>query len=191
MALAEFLSDLDQLADEGQRVLAEAKSGDVLEAARVQFLGAKSGRLKVLQNRLGKIDRSDKPAAGKRFNEVKRALEDALQAAKSRLSTDTVRRESGVAFDATVPGRRPRIGRLHPITQTINDLMEIMDDRYERSSTIIISQLPTDQWYQSIGDSTLADSILDRLMHNAHRIKLKGESRRKLKSSLTHGEHLG
>lgn len=72
-----------------------------------------------------------------------------------------------------------------------NDLMEIMDDRYERSSTIIISQLPTDQWYQSIGDSTLADSILDRLMHNAHRIKLKGESMRKLKSSLTHGEHLG
>jgi len=63
-----------------------------------------------------------------------------------------------------------------------NDLMEIMDDRNGSSSTIIISQLPTDQWYQSIGDNTLADAILDRLMHNAHRIKLKGESMRKLQA---------
>ncbi len=60
-----------------------------------------------------------------------------------------------------------------------NDLMEIMDDRHGCTSTIMISQLPTDQWYQSIGDNTLADAILDRLMHNAHRIKLKGESMRK------------
>ncbi len=65
-----------------------------------------------------------------------------------------------------------------------NDLMEIMDDRHGSSSTIIISQLPTDQWYQSIGDNTLADAILDRLMHNAHRINLKGESMRKIHSIL-------
>ena len=65
-----------------------------------------------------------------------------------------------------------------------NDLMEIMDDRHGSSSTLIISQLPTDQWYQSIGDNTLADAILDRLMHNAHRIKLKGESMRKSQSSV-------
>jgi len=51
-------------------------------------------------------------------------------------------------------------------------------------------QLPTDQWYQSIGDNTLADAILDRLMHTAHRIKLKGESMRKIQSELTDGEHL-
>lgn len=65
-----------------------------------------------------------------------------------------------------------------------SDLMEIMDDRHGDSSTIIISQLPTDQWYQSIGDNTLADAILDRLMHNSHRIKLKGESMRKLQSNI-------
>lgn len=63
-----------------------------------------------------------------------------------------------------------------------NDLMEIMDDRHGSSSTIMMSQLPTDQWYQSIGDNTLADAILDRLMHNAHRITLKGESMRKKQS---------
>jgi len=71
-----------------------------------------------------------------------------------------------------------------------NDLMEIMDDRNGSSSTVMISQLPTDQWYQSIGDNTLADAILDRLMHNAHRIKLKGESMRKIQSKLTDREHL-
>jgi DNA replication protein DnaC len=66
-----------------------------------------------------------------------------------------------------------------------NDLMEIMDDRNGSTSTVIISQLPTDQWYESIGDNTLADAILDRLMHNAHRINLKGESMRKIRSELT------
>jgi DNA replication protein DnaC len=65
-----------------------------------------------------------------------------------------------------------------------NDLMEIMDDRHGCSSTIIISQLPTEEWYQAIGDNTLADAILDRLMHNAHRIKLKGESMRKTQSKI-------
>lgn len=71
-----------------------------------------------------------------------------------------------------------------------NDLLEIMDDRHQSTSTLIISQLPTDQWYASIGDNTLADAILDRLMHNAHRIALKGESMRKIKGKLTQDEHL-
>jgi DNA replication protein DnaC len=72
-----------------------------------------------------------------------------------------------------------------------NDLMEIMDDRHPQTSTVVISQLPTDQWYASIGDNTLADAILDRLMHNAHRLQLKGESMRKILSQLTEDEHLG
>lgn len=71
-----------------------------------------------------------------------------------------------------------------------NDLMEIMDDRHGQTSTVVISQLPTDQWYENIGDNTLADAILDRLMHNAHRLKLKGESMRKMLGQLTHDEHL-
>jgi len=60
-----------------------------------------------------------------------------------------------------------------------NDLMEIMDDRHGSASTVVLSQLPTEEWHQSIGDNTLADAILDRLTHNAHRIKLTGESMRK------------
>jgi len=71
-----------------------------------------------------------------------------------------------------------------------NDLMEIMDDRHGHTSTVVISQLPTDKWYASIGDNTLADAILDRLMHNSHRLKLKGESMRKLMGGLDQYEHL-
>lgn len=71
-----------------------------------------------------------------------------------------------------------------------NDLMEIMDDRNNNTSTVMISQLPVNRWYQSIGDNTLADAILDRLVHNAHRIELKGESMRKMQSDLTDREHL-
>lgn len=72
-----------------------------------------------------------------------------------------------------------------------NDLLEILDDRHGNTSTLIISQLPTDQWNVSIGDNTLADAILDRLMHNAHRLQLKGESMRKRMALLTEDEHLG
>ena len=72
-----------------------------------------------------------------------------------------------------------------------NDLLEIMEDRHATKSTIVTSQLPMTKWHAFIGDATLADAILDRLLHNAHKLKLKGESMRKLMSSLTEDEHLG
>ena len=59
------------------------------------------------------------------------------------------------------------------------DLLEIMDDRHNQSSTIVTSQLPVKLWHEAIGDLTLGDAILDRLIHNAHRIDMKGESMRK------------
>ena len=59
------------------------------------------------------------------------------------------------------------------------DLLEIMDDRHNQSSTIITSQIPVSLWHETINDLTLADAILDRLIHNAHRIELHGESMRK------------
>lgn len=59
------------------------------------------------------------------------------------------------------------------------DFLEICDDRYQTRSTILTSQLPVASWHTQIGDPTVADSILDRLVHNAHRIELKGESMRK------------
>jgi DNA replication protein DnaC len=67
------------------------------------------------------------------------------------------------------------------------DLLEIVEDRYDARSLIITSQLPVSQWYEVIGNPTLADAILDRVIHNAYRIELKGESLRKSKSA-THDQ---
>jgi DNA replication protein DnaC len=62
------------------------------------------------------------------------------------------------------------------------DLFEVMEDRYDRGSTLIAAQLPVNHWHETIGDPTLADAILDRLIHNAYTITLKGESMRKRKA---------
>ena len=70
------------------------------------------------------------------------------------------------------------------------DLLELLEDRHGLRSTLVAAQLPVDKWHAQIGDPTLADAILDRLIHNAHKIPLKGDSMRKLKSSLTCGAAL-
>jgi len=62
------------------------------------------------------------------------------------------------------------------------DLLEVIEDRHALSSTIVATQLPIESWHDNIGDQTIADAILDRLIHNAHKINLKGESMRKLRS---------
>jgi DNA replication protein DnaC len=67
--------------------------------------------------------------------------------------------------------------------QQRQDLLEILDDRHNQSSTIVTSQLPVNLWHETIGDMTLGDAILDRLVHNSHRIELKGESMRKKQSN--------
>lgn len=63
------------------------------------------------------------------------------------------------------------------------DLLEIVDDRFDKTSTIITSQLPVEQWHPWLGDPTLADAILDRIVHNAYRITLKGDSMRRQKAT--------
>ena len=65
-----------------------------------------------------------------------------------------------------------------------NDLLEIIEDRHGRGATLITSQLPIPHWHEAIGDPTLADAILDRLLHNTHKIKLKGESMRKKQANI-------
>jgi DNA replication protein DnaC len=70
------------------------------------------------------------------------------------------------------------------------DLLELMEDRYGLKSTIITSQLPVTAWHEAIGDPTLADAILDRVVHNAHKIEMKGESMRKSQRTLTKVDHL-
>ena len=63
-----------------------------------------------------------------------------------------------------------------------HDILEIVEDRYGRGATLITSQIPVDRWHDLIGEPTLADAILDRIVHNAHRLQLKGDSLRKQKA---------
>ena len=70
-----------------------------------------------------------------------------------------------------------------PITlANAQDILEVLDDRFGHTATLIASQVPVADWHLRIPDPTLADAILDRLVHNAQRINLEGESQRKLRS---------
>ena len=66
--------------------------------------------------------------------------------------------------------------------QSRNALMELIEDRHEKSAIIITSQVPVSKWFEVIGEQTIADAILDRIVHNAHRLELKGESLRRKKN---------
>jgi phenylalanyl-tRNA synthetase alpha chain len=127
MSLAEFQAELENLAAAAHAAFAAAADADALENARVEFLGAKSGRLKTAQKGLGSVPAAAKPAAGKRFNEVKSAIEAAFAAATERLAAGAAKSASKTPFDRTLPGRpRPVLGHLHPLTQTIDELKDLM-----------------------------------------------------------------
>lgn len=128
MALAEFLKTLDDLGNAAKEAFDSASDSAQLELARVDFLGAKSGRIKTVQKQLGSVPGPDKPAAGKRFNEVKQLIEGAFESASTRLSSSGPKgkRKQDSSFDTSLPGKRLRLGKLHPITQTIDELKDIM-----------------------------------------------------------------
>lgn len=75
-------------------------------------------------------------------------------------------------------------GLVTPDIDRRQDLLEVLDDRYQKKSTIVTSQLPPTHWHEYLNDATLADAILDRLLHNAIRFELKGESMRKHQKDL-------
>ncbi|TWT91926.1 phenylalanine--tRNA ligase subunit alpha [Neorhodopirellula pilleata] len=125
MSLQPFLDRLDQLQSDAQNAFDGAADADALEAARVTFLGAKNGQFKDVQKMLGGIEPADKRAAGMRLNDVKQAIHTAFETAQSQLGGGgSSQIEPG--FDPSLPGRRPRLGHIHPITQTIDHLTEIM-----------------------------------------------------------------
>jgi len=121
-SLEPALLDLDQLEADAARAFESAATPDAVEAARVEYLGQKQGRLKSAQERLRTLEPSVKRAYGQRFNGVKRALEAAFEAARAR-----VERRGAVAegIDVTLPGVAPRLGHRHPLSQTADELIDI------------------------------------------------------------------
>jgi len=129
MSLNDFIKQLDDLVETASTRFEEAINQvdkEILEETRIEYLGAKSGKLKEVQKGLGKVSKEDKPVAGKRFNEVKNRLEELFQAAADTITGGSGKKGKVEALDVTLPGKRPRLGHIHPITQTIDELKDIM-----------------------------------------------------------------
>ncbi len=124
MSLADFITALDALEADALSTLSAARDAATVEDARVRFLGAKNGQLKTVQKQLASISVEDKPAAGKRLNEVKQRLQEALDSAAAKLQSSQKR--EGPRPDPTLPGTVFAFGNIHPVTQTIEHLKEIM-----------------------------------------------------------------
>ncbi len=103
--------------------IGNAQGPSELEAVRIEFLGKKQGRLKDVQAFLGKASPEERPALGQRFNEVKDRVTSAFEARQSALAQPET---LATAIDLTIPGTPVRIGREHPISQTIAEFKEIM-----------------------------------------------------------------
>ena len=103
--------------------IASATDAEGLERVRIEFLGKKQGKLKDLQATLGQVPSEQRPEVGKRFNEVKDAVTKAFDERQPQLSQTKI---AATAIDLSLPGIRPATGKLHPLTQTINEFQEIM-----------------------------------------------------------------
>src|SRR6056297_4009865 len=123
--LNDFLANLANIEATGLAAMAEARDAESLEEARIKYLGAKSGAFKEVEKQFGGIEKTDKRAAGMRLNEVKKSLKEALQTATEALAAGD-QGADGPRVDVSLPGTPPRLGHIHPITQTIEHLKEIM-----------------------------------------------------------------
>jgi phenylalanyl-tRNA synthetase alpha chain len=121
-SLAAAIADLDSLQATGLDAFRNAPTLAAVEAARIEFLGLKQGRIRAAQERMKVLDRAAKPVYGQRFNAVKAALEAAHESAKAHLE-----RPAAVAggLDVTLPGHQPKLGHRHPLTQTADELIDL------------------------------------------------------------------
>ena len=140
MTLQDYLNDAETIEREGVTAMQSAADPNTLEAARIAFLGDRQGRVKALQEALRGIAKEDKPAAGKRFNDVRTRL-DALHAErKSSLARNVAR----TSEDLSLPGRRRWTGAKHPVTLVIEEI-----DAIFRELGFTIAQGPDaeTEWY--------------------------------------------
>ena len=140
MTLTEFLTRADQIERQGLAALESSKNLDELEAARITALGDRQGAVKELQEALKSIDKSDKPAAGKRFNDVRTRLETAHAERKVALG----RTRNTAQEDLTLPGRRQWRGAKHPVTIVIEQIEQIFR---ELGFTVAQGPEAETEWY--------------------------------------------
>ena len=141
MTLEQFLAESNTLRDAGLAAFANASDADALEAARIQFLGDRSGQLKTVQQALGALSKDDKPAAGRAFNALKTSL---TAAHEERARTLAASRGAGESLDLAMPARQQWRGAKHPVTLVIEEIAEIFR---ELGFTIALGPLVETEWY--------------------------------------------
>lgn len=120
----EILNAFNEFETAALNAIAAATDSESLEKVRIEFLGQKNGRVKDLQKVVGTATPAEKPAVGKRFNEVRTNVTIQLDAKLEQLKSQAQKAASD--FDVTLPGERPKIGQLHPITRVITEFRELM-----------------------------------------------------------------
>ncbi|MCH2213052.1 MAG: phenylalanine--tRNA ligase subunit alpha [Fuerstiella sp.] len=120
----DILKAFDEYESAALSAIDATTSPEQLEQVRVEFLGQKKGKLRELQSLIGKASKEEKPAVGKRFNEVRTRVGLHLETHSTSIASQTLVKES--SFDVTLPGTIPRLGTLHPVTKTIVRFRELM-----------------------------------------------------------------
>lgn len=120
----DILKAFDEYESRALAAIESVTTPEELEQVRIEFLGQKKGKLKDLQSLIGKATKEEKPAVGKRFNEVRTRVADGLEAQSSALQASPASQEP--LFDVTIPGTVPQLGTLHPVTKTIVRFRELM-----------------------------------------------------------------
>ena len=198
MSINDFIKQLDTLVESAAEQFnsaIEKLDKDVLENARIEFLGAKSGKLKSAQKGLGKVDKEDKPTAGKKFNEVKQQLEGLFQAAIAQIEKSMSSSEVKEQFDVTLPGTPISTGHVHPITQTIEELKDItgrlgftavegpeIEDDWHNFEALNISlehpaRDPLDNFYLQTAEKTIGEDNLLRSQTSTVQIRVMEDTK--------------
>ena len=180
-----FQLELDRLHGDAAVALADISDAAAIEAARIEFAGARSGRLKAAQKLLGELDPADKPVGGRLFNETKAAVARLLEAAQAKLGSHHAEIEP---VDVTLPGESVALGHVHPITRTIREVQEIMgrlgfesvdgpevEDQWHNFEALAIAaehpaRDPLDNFYLSVAQA--ADPLLLRSQTSTVQIRV-------------------
>jgi len=141
MTLEQFEQDIEALRSGALAAFTAAQTAEELEAARIQFLGDRSGLLKTVQQALGAISKEYKPAAGRAFNAIKQVLTDAHEARGKALSRSA---SPAADLDLTMPARRQWRGGIHPVTVVIDEIVAIFR---ELGFTVALGPQAESEWY--------------------------------------------
>ena len=142
MDLQQFLADVERLKSGGTAAFERADSPEALEAARIEFLGDRSGKLKAVQVALGELPKDDRPAAGRAFNLAKSELTSAFETRERGLQRGSAR--STTIADLTMPPRHQWRGAKHPVTLVIEEIADIFR---ELGFTIALGPQVETEWY--------------------------------------------